>query len=332
MVLSRPLSDFLRAGRPQLNQLVAEARSRFPAFDTDSFASFLQSSLDPVVAAVAASIPDRTAAVAWAGYEIALEIIGHDLPGHTRRRELLDGIWQQVLPACARLLASQPPELIRSLCNAAVYLANAQDVRPAEWLLGMTRLAGCAETEAQLHSLGQLLAWRTGLPQFRLGAIAAADQLPAPIALAALGLDGLDNWSHVRQQLLADRWFLLALTHGQAPKAVKFGGFAGLGGVFSEPPQVRPCADGFVVRSGQSCHLLLADACGTALLPATDADYDNAYGSKADGVSLRGSRLHLGQHSVDLDLPEGHISIACNGDTVAVSSPFSHVIRLLPIV
>jgi hypothetical protein len=332
IVLSRPFSEFLRAGRPQLNQLAAEARSRYPALDTEAFARFLRSNVDPVVAKVAETSPDRTAAVALAGYEVALEIIGNSLTSNTRRRELIDGVWRQLLPSCARLLVQRPHELFRSLCNAAVHLADAQDARPSEWLLAMTRLAGRAGTEAHLRSLGQLLAWRTGLPQFRLGAVAAADLLPEPLALAALGLDPAADWRHVRERLLADRWYLLAAMQGQATKPLEIGRFAGFGGVFSEPPQVRPCADGFVVRSGQSWHFLLADACGTALVPAADADYADAHGGKHNAVSLKGSQLRVGQYSFELDLPAGHISIACNTDTVAVSSPYSHAIRLLPIV
>ena len=46
---------------------------------------------------------------------------------------------------------------------------------------------------------------------------------------------------------------------------------------------------------------------------------------------MDGATLHIGARSIDLDVPAGDIALAANAHTLAITSPWTHAIRLLPL-
>ncbi|MBG6221501.1 hypothetical protein IWX79_002426 [Janthinobacterium sp. CAN_S1] len=208
------------------------------------------------------------------------------------------------------------------LSNAAIHIASVAGARPAQWQRELAALAAQIATLAQLRAVGQVLAWRAGVAHFRLGALAAADTLPPALALAAFGEPGA-QWPQVHAQLLANPW------RGNA-EGRDFGSFSGLGGAFGTPPQVRATKDGFVVRSAERHYLLVADACGAVLHSATAQEFEQAPNELPSSVRVDGASLHIGARSIALDLPGGDIALAANAHTVAITSPWTHAIRLLP--
>lgn len=342
MAVSAPFAQVLAGGRAQFNARAAEARRRWPAFDTAAFAGFLQDGVDGFVAAVAAAAPDRTGSVALAAYDIALELVGQGLAGPQARSPLVDRLWREVLPAYARVAAAHPAEVAGMLTNAVVHLGTVEGARPEAWMAAMRSLASRIETPEQLRAVGQVAAWRCGLAHFRAGALRAADGLPEPLALAALGVPAQSasaagenaaapSWAQVRQRLLDDPWWTPD-TDGAPHPGIEFGRFAGFGGAFAEPPLVRACPDGFLVKSAQRYGLLVADAFGAVLHPATPEDFAQGQTERITGaVALQGNRLAIGARTIELDLPAGDISVTHNAHTVAVTSPFTHAIRLLPL-
>ena len=167
----------------------------------------------------------------------------------------------------------------------------------------MSRLAPHASTVAHLRALGQVVAWRAGVAHFRAGALEAADALVNDLgdaaALDALGARPTDSWPSVRDKLNADPWWSPDPKRATARnEGIEIGRFAGFGGTFKQPPEVRESDCGFVVKSGERYFLLIADVYGAVLHAATAADYEE---------------------------PPSR-----NPHAVAVTSPFTHAIRLLP--
>jgi hypothetical protein len=187
----------------------------------------------------------------------------------------------------------------------------------------MATIAPQIASVAELRAVGQVLAWRAGIAHFRLGAIAAADSLPPALALAAF-VEPCAGWPQLRAQLLANPW------RGNA-QGREFGAFTGLGGAFATPPQVRGTQDGFIVQSGERHYLLLADAYGAVLHGATADEYAQASTQLPFTVRLDGATVQIGVRSMDLDLPAGDIALAANEHTLAITSPYTHAIRLLPL-
>lgn len=330
MAISAPFSSVLAAGRPQFNTRVVEAKRRFPAFDSEAFSHFLTAAVDPVIMAVAARAPDRVAPTVLALYELALELVGLLLGGSKARDAGVHRTWQEALPAYAALVAEHPKEVAASMTNAIVHLSKFKGARAEQWVGEMTRLAPLVSSLAQLQLLGQVLAWRSGLAHFRAGALQAADQLPEALALAAVSAQEGTPWSVVRERLAADPWWDPALGDRAATNGIEVGTFAGLGGMFAQPPQLRVGADGFIARSGPQFFLLTADAFGAVLHAATEAEFD-AGQRPARAVVLKGNRLDTGTRSIELDLPADRLAVVSDDHTAAITSPYTHSVRLVPL-
>ncbi len=328
-MISAPFADLLAAGRPHFNRRVAEARRRYPGFDTEAFGGFLSTAADAVVHAVITHSPDRAGPVALAVFDLALELTAHKHTGALARQ-----VWIDVAPHHAALLAQQPAAALGMLTNAALHLQKVRGVRVADWLAWMAQLAPQIDTLQQLTVVGQICAWRAGMAHFRQGAIAAAAQLPEALALAAFGASEGD-WPTVRDALLGDPWWTPeAAVRQRAAAGMEIGSFTGFGGEFSEPPEVRPAQQGFWVRSGERHALLMADACGAVLHPATAEEYAHpqaATAATAAAISIAGQRVIVNGRSAPLDLPAEGLKVVCNDHAAAITSPYSHAIRVLPL-
>lgn len=315
-MISSSFAAILASGRAQFNARAVEARRRFTSLDMQAFGAFLQDGVDPVVQAVAAAVPDRAGSFTLAAYDMALELVGHGLAGPAAKIPFLSAVWRELAPRFAHLLASAPVDCLGMLSNAAIHLGGVPGARTRQWQDEMAAIAPQVATLAQLRAIGQVLAWRAGVAHFRLGAIAAADTLPTALALAACGESQLD-WPALRAQLLNQPW------RGNAD-GIEFGAFAGLGGQFDTPPVARACADGFIVSAGERFYLLVADAHGAVLHGATADEFAQASGDVSAAVQA-------GARQLAPDLPAGEIALAANAHTLAITSPYTHAIRLLPL-
>lgn len=315
-MISSAFAAALAAGRSAFNQRVRDARRRYPAFRTDVLQRFLSDEVDGVVGAVD---PARAGAVAHAAVDVALELVGRALVGPGARAGTPAAVWRTLLPRYAGLVAAHPDTVPAMLTNAAIHLDTLAGVRGADWIAQLAALAPRIATVDELRVVGQVAAWRAGAAHFRTGAIAAADALPAALALAAFGARDDDAWPELRARIAADPWWTADDADVTAGREV--GGFTGFGGAFAEPPEVRAGADGFVVRAGERCHLLLADAYGALLLAATPDEFDRV---------APGGAVQVDARRIAPDLPADGLAVCASGPTLALTSPYTHAIRVLP--
>lgn len=321
------LARILAAGRTQFNQRVVEARRRHPSLDTAAFGDFLLLTVGPLVEAVALADAARTASAAMACFDVALELTGLRLVGPGARSKWTDAVWTELAPALASLVAARPVDVLGLLSNAIIYVESISGARPRQWLDEMLAAAPNVASFDELQAAGQVIAWRSGVAHFRLGAIAAADALPAGVAASLFGA-GQRSWNEVKPELLADPWWTSGASKGAG---VEVGAFTGLGGQFPEPPAVSPHPDGFAVRCGGRYYLLVADAFGAVLHAAGAEEFDaDALQAHPEKFSLRGSTLRIGESDIVIDLPPDGLAAWCNGHTVALTSPYTHAIRLFP--
>ncbi len=252
--------------------------------------------------------PDCTAMVVDAGFALSVALVGHGLSGE--RRLLVDRVWREVAVSLAAIVAERPEPALAMLTNAALKLAATPGARVDEWMVRMAGLAPLVDADT-LAATGQVVAWRAGMAHFRDGALAAADGLPEALALAAIGAEG--HWAEVRTALAADRWW----TPEGGAVGARFGGFTGFGGPFAAPPEVRAATEGVFVRSGTRTGLLVADAWGATLHPASEHEFDAARPA---------SHAPAGP----LGLPDGELCVAITADTIVFASPLSHFIEVQP--
>lgn len=325
-MISGAFGAALAAHRDRFNARMREARRRTPALAPDVVGAFLQECAAPLVDAVAAQAPARVDAVVDAVYEAALALAARKSIGPGARSQLLAEAWTETFAGFAPLVAAQPAPVLGMLSNAIVYLEGVPGTRPRQWLAEMAALAPRIETAAQLAVVGQIAAWRAGAAHFREGAIGAADNLPAALALAALCAPGGSELQALQLQMIDDPWW--RGVGDEAREDIEIGAFTGFGGAFATPPQVRATPDCFMVRSGERCFTLMVDAYGAVLQPAAADDFDHA-GAGYLPHTFEGDALQVGERSVAFDLPAAGLALCATRSTVAIVSPFTHAIRLL---
>ncbi|PYJ81353.1 MAG: hypothetical protein DME22_21320, partial [Verrucomicrobia bacterium] len=276
-MVSTALASILRSGRADFNARFVAARRIHPELEPGAFTGFLGTAVDDLAQAVEKVRADRLGEVTMAAYDAALELVGQKLAGPGARMKAIEEGWCRILPKAASLVAMAPGRLIPAVCNAVHQLASTPGARPAHWIETMEELAPqCADADAFLK-LGQVAAWRAGLAHLRSGAIAAADALPEPMALAAFGAKSGSSWAGVRERLLANPWFDPA----SEPKpsstlrvVTQAGSFKGFGGLFIEPPLVVSSGEHFLVRSESECWLLTADVFGATFHRASIKEFE----------------------------------------------------------
>lgn len=334
--VSPAFASVLRSERRELNMRFAAARVRHPDLDADVFADFLRAAVDPLAAAVGRIRPDRVTDVTLAAYDIALELVGQKLVGGAARTPHVGEAWQRVLPNVGALVAAEPERLIAAVCNAAHHLSAVPGTRPAAWIETMACLSEQCADGATFLTLGQVAAWRAGLAHFRESALAAADTLTEPLALAAIGAPA-GQWPAIRDRLARDPWYDPVLPD-DAQRTLRVvaraGAFRGFGGLFAEPPTVAMADERLFVRGGEECWLLTADAFGATFHRATTEEFERARArsTSPDGVALRGATLTVRGSTIGLPDVFGEPSSVCaSRTTLALTSLRSHAILLVAL-
>lgn len=324
IVVSAVLAELLAARRSVLNQAVADARHRWPGLDMAAFSAFVTQTIDPLCQAIQRHHPSATQSACEAAFEIGLELVAQGHAGPKARLPWVEQAWRSLAPALAPLLADAPRETLGTISNAVVRLGAIPDIRVAQWIHAMAAHAGVCTSLPELRDIGALCAWQAGMVQLRRPALARIDALPANTVAAVLGIDAGDLAS-VRVQLEQDRWW--NPRQGSVDlRGHRVGSFSGLDGAFPAPPQVRAAAEGFVVESAGGYFLLLADAFGAVLLPASAAEY--AAGSSsgpAPDVTAR-----LGVQWMAPALSKDNLCAVSGASGIALFSPWSHHVHVLP--
>lgn len=324
-MLAPALAEILRSQRDAFNARFTAARRRWPHLDANDFSLFLRDQLSPFIAAVATNAPDRAQLTTQVAYDLGLQLVAEKLAGPSARDISINQLWTDLFPALAPLIAADPRRTIASLSNAAQQLSLTPGTRPDEWCAQLTALGRLCTDAAQLLTLAQLLAWRSGLAHYRTSALNAAATLPDSLALAAIGNPAKKTWPAARTAHLANPWYNYALNSPSSstsqPTLRRVGSFRGFGGLFLTPPQVSTSGDHFLIRSGEDAWLLIADAFGATFHRASPVEL----------AAATAPRVVISNLAFP-DFPAGHVvsSSAVIGPTAVLSSTRSHTLWVGP--
>jgi hypothetical protein len=323
MPIGQALSGVLASEGKSLNARVAAARTRTPGFDIAAFEVILEQQIDP----------EAVRRCALAMFDMAIQIVSHGLGGSTAKASIVTAVWSQVAPQIIPLIASDPFESLGVLTNAAVKLSSIDGVRVNEWLELMTTLSPLSADNRELRAFIAIAGWRAGAAHVRESALAAAESLPIASACAAVGSSESD-WQTIAAGLASNRWWRPDYSDQQQDSTgYAYGQFTGLGGRFSQPPSVRACPQGFFVLSGNQAFLLVADAYGATLHAATPDEFKIAPECMTSAsATIFANEIIAEDRKIRLDWPAEGLALACNQDSIAVTSPYSHSIRLMPRV
>ena len=327
-MVGEALAGALRAGRDEMNARFLAARHAQPNLDPQGFLDFVARTIDPLASAV----PDRDRVfdVVNAAYEIGLELFGEKLVGSEAPNRAIEECGRRAGAAAANLLATVPRPLLTALANAAHQLSTTEGARAEEWIATMERAARATSDLDTLLRVGQVAAWRAGLAHYRTGALALLPSLPEALARVALAVPEGAKWTEAAAALHSNRWSMADGTRRSEPFTV--GAYRGFGGLFAQPPLVASAGEELFVRSGEECWLLVADAFGATFHRATRAEFDAAPADAVPSpkVVIKSNLLSGMSEAVAVDLPGGLASKAVTADVIALTSPFSHAVTLVP--
>jgi hypothetical protein len=333
MPVSAPFGEVLAQRRPEFNARALTMKSRVQGFNGGAFAVFLEQCIDPLIVEIAKLDRDRVAQCVDAAYDIGLELMAHGLGSVSPKAKAIEKMWQMIIPSFAKVIAQDPFECLGMMTNACINMEANRDLRLNDWLLSLGFAANNVATTAQLQAVLKLTAWRAGAAHFRLGALAAGATLPAQIACACLGQKRDMAWSDFQANFEKDPWWSPDERARTANFCLSVGAFAGFGGRFSAPPIVKACPAGFYVASGPQYYLLIADVYGATFHAVPQDVFTHQRDIEIiNPPRLNGSELTTADRKIDVDLPKSGLALSANQHTIAVTSPFSHMIKLYPRV
>jgi hypothetical protein len=325
------LVEVLRADRDAFNGQFVQRQRAGSKIDGDDFQQHLRTTINDLVRDVAATYAERVKAVTHALYDISLDLFAGGLLGLTARHPHITDAWKIVLPKAMPLLARDPVLVVGCLSNAADHIAGFSSARPSEWIENMSRISPLCGSTSHWLDAGKILAWRTGLVQYRADAFSIARRLPWKLAATCFGANNATeaDWTKQLDRTEADRWLAPngALTEAR-PRIVRTtGGFRGFGGPCLRPPKVTAAEDELYVSDGVAAWKLLADACGT-LWHRVKKIPSKASANAGVAVDPRGRVAWYGEDSKFDELAESR-SHAFDGQTLAVTLPTSHHVFLV---
>ena len=331
--ITRPVAALLDAQRDSLNERFAARRRGGARIDPPAFLEHVRDTVGPLLADVHARLPERSPAVLTALYDASLDLFAASLLGPEAKLPAMQRVWAELLPNAITLLAREPVSLVGCLCNALFQVAQQRGTRPGLWLDRTRAVLPHCQSVAEALDAGVVAAWQAGMPQFRDAALAAAERMKPTLAAVSLGLS-LDATEETCRAVVAslkrDRWSragVAAASPALSPVG-NAGAFTGFGGPFSRPPTVRCVGGRLIVSVGDTAHWqMVADAYGV-WFRRTEGLKARPEPLPADAAVDSHGSVRWGRLTCQAPHLAGHTAIACDGETLAVTTPTSHHVFL----
>jgi hypothetical protein len=203
----------------------------------------------------------------------------------------------------------------------------------------LSSAGGSCRNSAVLRDLAAVVAWRSGLPQYRDGAIERWQALPVALRALSLGLAAGQPLAEDTADRLRNPWWNPA-AGSEEPPAVPFlaarcGGFRGFGGPFRQPPRAIVLDDRLLASDGEGHWEIHADCFGAALLPVPEPPPGPREGSESAGSTAGSYRIEgsgaVVHGAVQAAFPQlaGCTSWAADRWTLAVTLPDSFFVFLV---
>jgi hypothetical protein len=328
----------LESDRDSLNQRFAIRQRAGAKIDGPAFEQHLRTTVNELVSGVAQLLPERVRVVTNALFDISLDLFSAGLLGPTVKHPHVSRAWHEVLPRAALLLARDPRRVAGCLSNAVDHVASFPSARPGEWIDLMSDLAPHCESVSQWLEAGKIVAWRTGLVQYRKAALRLANELPWQLAARCVGTPPEmteSEWHSRLARLELEHWFSPSSREITEAKPVlsvvrTIGGFRGFGGPCQALPRVTASNGMLIVSDGQSHWELRADVFGTLWhrIPTPAHRSSPAATQPSIAIDPRGRVAWGDTHQQFAELADAS-SFASDGQTLAVTLPTSYHVFLV---
>jgi len=330
-----PLAEVLAKHRDACNEKFAAANGHSGELDATAFLAHLADTVDPIVRSVARLFAERAETTALVLYGLSLELFSAGLLGPENKSPWVLEAWRNLLPELPVLVAHEPMRVTASITNAVLNIAATPGARPKSWIDMLSVVGPQCPTCPTLFDCGKVLAWRAGMAQYRMGALAAARTLSPPLAGWVLGLAGVpsaEQLSQTIERLEEDPWLRPEEALSLAPRnsairlVARAGAFRGFGGPFLRPPVVSKANGGLIASDGEGRWQILADTYGVVLLRDDRATED---GEPSPFKIDKQGKVSWGGEVVSLPDLRDPVSWTGHDRTLAVTIATSHYVFLL---
>jgi hypothetical protein len=319
--------------RESLNERFAARLRGGARIDVAAFFTHLRETVEPLLQAVHAHFAERSPAVLTALYDASLDLFAASLLGPETKLPAMLRVWTDLLPNAVGLLAREPVSLVGCLCNALYQVAQQRGTQIDLWLKRMRMLLPLCSSLAEVVDAGSVTAWQAGMPQYRVPALETSARMKPKIASIALGLAEDTALSAIIESLTQNRWFRIP-SAGEASSSTgllpvgQAGAFIGFGGLFSHTPKVRCSGERLIVSVDDRIHWqMIGDAYGVWFRRIEESKIKPAPLPKDISVDAQGA-LRWGRTTCKAPYLAESNSIACDGETLAVTIPTSHHVFL----
>jgi hypothetical protein len=188
---------------------------------------------------------------------------------------------------------------------------------------------------AEFLDYGAVLAWRSGLPQYRDSALDKVSQLPPHLAARALSLPE-KFIARAIANLRANPWSVTG-TAADLKIVATAGAFRGFAGQFIKPPRVDGTPGDLVATDPEASWRIYADPFNALLLrcepqpPPLPSSGKILHTANGEAHITPDGTLSWKSHQKNFRELAGATGIAANAHTVAVTIPTSHHIFLVAI-
>ncbi len=329
MPVSSFVQELLAARRDALNAALARVSRETGALDKDALRSFVENEFDPVARAMASIDPERAHVSCIALFEIGAGLVAQNIAGPAARAHRVNAAWRKIMPGFAPLLLRDTRTIASLITNSAANLGKWPELNDALWQTRLQSAAPHAATESDLRASLTIASWMSGFTLVRNTALASASQINPALCASLLDLNSPSEAQAAVQAMQADRWWS---PRGKPSRIISAGAFTGFGGRLSQPPTAAPLQEGFLILSGTDRLHLSADPFGAMFHAAPDHAIAQPALKTPKDVLIDGAELCVGKTRIAHGLPPETVTMTLNADTIALTSPYAHCVRLYPLV
>lgn len=334
--ISDVLADTLKANRKTLNARFEQYRIAGHQIDGEAFLEHVAGCIEPIARGVSEVLPERVRTTVTELFNVSLDLFATSLLGPGAKVSEVGDVWRQLLPKHTQLVARDPCRVAASLCNAVYNIASQPGARAGEWIERMSGIVSDCDDTAVLLDCGRVLAWQSGMVQYRLAALATARRLHHSVALRLLDLPAEmtpEQTATLLDRLESNPWMTVAAASMPIVSANSIrcvgtvGAFRGFNGLFLHPPLVG-CQHGrFQVSDGHATWELLADAYGDLLCRSDPMTLQPGHSPLIDAAG----KVRWESHTDEFPQFAKSTSSAWDGTTLAVTLPTSHHVYLFAL-
>ncbi|MBK8394308.1 MAG: hypothetical protein IPL26_03560 [Leptospiraceae bacterium] len=335
------LIEIFELNREKLNSLFNFYKFTYPVIEKDVVFYYIKLIIEPMVETYSNRDKNQLSVLVFSLYEKSLELIGKNFLGNSGRYPFFENKFIQCLEDSNEIIFENPDLYLSSISNAILKLGSSNIVKLETWISKFRKLTIKAKSIRECLEAGEVAAWVSGMPQYRHKALEISLTLDVDLLGIALGIANIKSINREKfiTKLSSDLWMSPenALKENSPNKKFllkRVGSFTGFGGEFITPPKVELIDHEFIISDSKNFYVLFTDIFGSHLQRISEDTYltlaTNNNEKELSNFSITNEgKVKFGSNELAYNPLSNFSSFAATGNTLCVTSPYSHVVYVI---